>query len=384
MKKSLLVLLIVASGILGADVKAASLYGKVIEVNSGDVITVFNLNRSVRVKLVGVDAPEMQQAFGDAARKHLSDLVYDKSVLVQYSGIGADRSVTGRVLLDTVDIGAQMIRDGAAWFDPNNLSSLSETDRAVYQQSEQAARSERRGLWQAENPMAPWEFVRNETLKRNPVASLKEVFPEARAKRNAPAPELTNLTLMTAGMNPAAPSQTNSNADYSWAASSSRKNWRRLQPEGESFSVLVPEEGREITTPKAFGDQMIDMKNYVARDGWAFYSVVWVTGPTYGETDQSVIKSSLAGYLKGSGQGKGGIADFECEPKGQKNVSVSGYTGVEFDFTTCPVPNRVRVYTKVVGEQRQLYIGAVAYTEEDENVTRFLKSFTVGKPTRLR
>ena len=67
--------------------QAASLYGKVIEVNSGDVITIFNLNRPVRVKLLGVDAPEMDQAFGDVAKKHLSDLVFDKAVLVHYSGI---------------------------------------------------------------------------------------------------------------------------------------------------------------------------------------------------------------------------------------------------------------------------------------------------------
>ena len=42
----------------------------------------------------------------------------------------------------------------------NNHDRLSATDREVYQQSEQAARSERRGLWQAENPIAPWEFVK--------------------------------------------------------------------------------------------------------------------------------------------------------------------------------------------------------------------------------
>ena len=57
----------------GATAKAASLYGKVIEVNSGDVITIFNLNRPVRVRLQGIDAPETGQAFADVAKKHLSD-----------------------------------------------------------------------------------------------------------------------------------------------------------------------------------------------------------------------------------------------------------------------------------------------------------------------
>src|SRR5215213_8197460 len=141
--------------LLSTDVNAASLFGKVIDVSSGDVITVFNLNRPVRVKLLGVDAPEMDQAFGDVAKKHLSDLIYDKSVSVEYAGISADGSLAGRVLLNGSDIGAQMIRDGAAWFDPNNLSHLSTTDREVYHDSEQAARSERRGLWETENPVAP-------------------------------------------------------------------------------------------------------------------------------------------------------------------------------------------------------------------------------------
>src|SRR5215217_5102949 len=159
-----------------AAVKAASLFGKVIEVNSGDVLTITNLNRPVRVKLLGVDAPEMNQSFGDVAKKHLADLVLDKSVLVEYSGIAADSSLTGRVLLNDADIGAQMIRDGAAWFDTHS-NRLSVTDRDVYQQSEQAARNERRGLWQEENPTAPWEFIRAQAYPRKPVASLNPLLP---------------------------------------------------------------------------------------------------------------------------------------------------------------------------------------------------------------
>src|SRR5215216_7464331 len=104
----LLVLLLLFSSV---DVSAASLFGKVIDVNSGDVITIFNLNRPVRVRLLGVDAPELDQTFGDVAKKHLADLVYDKSVLVEYSGIDGDHSVNGRVTIEGIDIGVQMIRD---------------------------------------------------------------------------------------------------------------------------------------------------------------------------------------------------------------------------------------------------------------------------------
>ena len=72
-------ILLLAICFIPLDVQAASLFGKVIEVNSGDVLTVFNLNRPVRVKLLGVEAPEMNQVFGDVAKKHLADLFRQSS-----------------------------------------------------------------------------------------------------------------------------------------------------------------------------------------------------------------------------------------------------------------------------------------------------------------
>ena len=257
-------------------VNASSLFGKVIEVNSGDVITIYNLNRPVRVKLMGIDAPEMNQAFGDLAKKHLSDLVFEKSVLVEYAGIGSDRSLTGRVLLNDADIGAQMIRDGAAWFDPGNGNRLSTTDREVYQQSEQAARNEKRGLWQQENPVAPWEFVKAEAMRRNQAASLRETVSGVTPKRNGPAPELNNLTLMAGRMN-AGPAP--SDGYSAWARSATRKNWSRFQPAGEDFSVEIPEGGERASTPYPIGDQMVDIKSYAIRDGWAVYSLAWFRAP---------------------------------------------------------------------------------------------------------
>src|ERR1043166_3594080 len=98
MKRYVLVLAFIVSYFVSAD--AASLFGKVVDVASGDVITIYNLNRPVRVKLMGVAAPEMNQAFGDVAKKHLADLVFEKSVLVEYAGIAPDSSLTGRVLLN--------------------------------------------------------------------------------------------------------------------------------------------------------------------------------------------------------------------------------------------------------------------------------------------
>jgi micrococcal nuclease len=366
-------------------VEAASLFGKVIEVNSGDVLTVINLNRPVRVKLLGVDAPEMNQAFGDVAKKHLADLVLDKSVLVEYSGIGSDSSLTGRVLLNDADIGAQMIRDGAAWFD-TNTNRLTVTDRDVYQHSEQAARHERRGLWQEENPTAPWEFVRAGALRMNPVSNLSSVQPEAKATSKRSASELTTFTLMTARIAaaPQPPSPSTSVTSSNMVPAGTRPpsgNWRSLRPAGANFSALVPENGKQTAIPVPIGENNL----YIGHDGWSMYAITWVTAPTMGETDKEAISVSLDLFLEGVGLGfqtraerVGRPTPFQCELENEKNISQSGYTGTEFDLNTCTVPARARAFTRVVDDQRQMYIAVVFYMEEDENVSRFIKSFTIG------
>ena len=352
--------------------------GKVIEVNSGDVITIFNLNRPVRVKLLGVDAPEMNQAFGDVAKKHLYDLVFDKGVLVDYSGIAADKSLTGRVLLNDADIGAQMIRDGAAWFDPNNMDRLSATDREVYQQSEQAARSERRGLWQQANPIAPWEFVKAENLKRNPVVSLNRNEPSTRVRPDGFGSELTNFSLMTRNVKAAEPSSATS------VLKSELIDGAGL-PSGLPFIAFPPPNGTRVVKSVAFGSEIVKTNQYLAWEGRNLYSVAWFTAQTYGEDDHMALDQFIfEEYMAGvAGALTGGDPKARCHPQSEKDVSANGYFGVELDLSLCPMPTRIRAFTKTTGDKREVYFAAVTFRDEDANVTRFLKTFTIrGKASK--
>lgn len=370
------------------EVRAASLFGKVIDVSSGDVITVFNMNRPVRVRLLGIDAPEKDQAFGDVARKHLSDLVHEKLVLVDYSGIAADHSVAGRVLLNDIDIGAQMIRDGVAWLDPNHLSRLSATDREIYHQSEQAARSERRGLWQAENPVAPWEFAKAETRK-NQYPSLNSKVTASGRRTEGRVSELTNLSLLMRETNaPGRGPVTRGDIRAAWESlTPTSKNWGELRPEGQNFSVLVPEEGRQLVYPVHIGQELVDVTIHVAREGASVFAVLWLTGPTLGETDKAAIDDSVVnGFIKGfhTSYQRGDRGEFSCPRMSEKNISMSGYTGREFDLSSCTLPTRARAFTKVVGDQRQMYFSVVFYGDENETVSKFINSFTVvGQKSKL-
>ena len=385
---------------LTTTVEASTLFGRVIEVNDGDVLTVFNLNRPVRIKLLAVDAPEASQAFGEVAKKHLTDLVYERSVVVEYSGISADGSLVGRVLLNNTDVGAQMIRDGAAWFDASTRDRLSAGDREVYQQSEQAARREHRGLWQAENPIAPWEFVRAQTLRRNPAASLNSVLPAAKvqAAKESPhraTPELTSFMLLATrvGGSAAPPNRSDAgpvgsrdgNARVPWQETD-RKNWRLYKPAGENFSALLPEDGKHTVIEIPNEGETYDLHVYAAHDGWAVYALMWITGPTEGETDKAVADQLVRKFLEGFGAGyeQQTQRTFSCELEGETRTSVNGYSRSEFELTSCTIPAKVRIYTRVRGGDRQMYVGAVFYVEEDDNVSRFIKSFTVSAAPRSR
>jgi hypothetical protein len=116
--------------------------------------------------------PEAGQPFSEAARDHLRALVLDQTVMVDYTHL-ADGYLEARVILKGVDIGSQMLRDGVAWYDHATDYELTESDRQLYAQCEQAARAEKRGLWHDESPVAPWDYRRIQQAKLDGKSSLQ-------------------------------------------------------------------------------------------------------------------------------------------------------------------------------------------------------------------
>src|SRR5689334_14555881 len=139
--------------------QAATLQAKVTDVQSGNTIVVSNINRPLKIRLKGIAPPEAGQAFSDAAREHLKALVMDKAVFVEYTDL-SDGYLQAKVSFNQVDIAAQMLRDGVAWYDRSGDYALSAADREFYARCEEAARTEKLGLWSDQHGTAPWEFRR--------------------------------------------------------------------------------------------------------------------------------------------------------------------------------------------------------------------------------
>jgi micrococcal nuclease len=360
------------------EVRAASFYGKVIEINDGDLITVSNQNRPVKVRLLGIDAPESGQPFAEIAKQHLKDLVIDKMVTVEYSSLGLHSSVVGKVILDGADICAQMVRDGAAWFDINNNSRLSELERQVYAQSEAAARNERRGVWQNGDAIAPWEFLRLQALQAiKPTPSLNQTdattAPTSQRRTVRKSSQLTPEAIL--GSDYVRAGDRSSAAFYSAMAPIAR-DWRKFEPPGQGFSVIVPEGGRKSLDVTFFEDKPINTYAYLVKERSTMYGVIWLAGPAGGELDEVAIPTALAGILKGFSQSYEKIGEkYKCDAKAPRKVPVAGYTAMEFDLVGCHNPGAIRVYTRVVGEERVFIMGLSFFEEPDPNVKRFLNSF---------
>ncbi len=146
---ALLILLAAASPAL-----ARSLQGVVSHVTDGDTIWVrpAGASEAVQVRLLGVDAPEICQAFGVQARQALTERVLHRPVDVAVRAQDVYHRTVGRVTLGGVDIGAWLVQSGHAW------SSHYKRRAGPYAAQEAQARAARRGLWAEAAPQEPRLF----------------------------------------------------------------------------------------------------------------------------------------------------------------------------------------------------------------------------------
>lgn len=138
---------------------AEILQGKVISISDGDTVTVLDSNNTAwKVRLMGIDAPEKHQAFGMKSKESLSDLIYGKSVSVEYHKTDRYGRTVGKIMVDGVDANLEQVRAGLAWHYKQYQKEQSAEDRVTYSLAEEQARVTRKGLWHDEAPMPPWDW----------------------------------------------------------------------------------------------------------------------------------------------------------------------------------------------------------------------------------
>jgi endonuclease YncB( thermonuclease family) len=147
--------LLVPVGAYAQDDAGARWLASVTYVVDGDSIWVRPADGGrVRLRLEGIDAPEICQSFGEQARQAMQALALDQPVWVTIRA----RDVYGRAIArvvrvrDRMDVARQMVREGWAWADRFHGR------RSRYGRDETTARAAGRGLFAQSEPEWPGDF----------------------------------------------------------------------------------------------------------------------------------------------------------------------------------------------------------------------------------
>ena len=153
------IIFVTSSLLLAFVTNAEVLNGTVVGISDGDTITVLdNSSKEHKVRLMAIDAPEKSQAFGNEAKKTLSNYIYKKEVSVEYKKYDKYKRIVGKVTLDGQDICLKMIVDGMAWHYTEYEKEQTKTDRDLYREAEAFARKMKIGLWIDAQPIEPSKF----------------------------------------------------------------------------------------------------------------------------------------------------------------------------------------------------------------------------------
>lgn len=153
---------------------------KVVKVFDGDTLEVItdtkspsNKGNKLRIRFLGIDAPEKNQDKGDYCKNLLSQKV-EKDSLVDVEIFGKDRysRVIGKIFVrenkslnpKRVDVGYWLITQGCAWHYVKYAKDQPSQDRSLYAEAQAKAEKDRIGIWeslkQGQRPMTPESFRR--------------------------------------------------------------------------------------------------------------------------------------------------------------------------------------------------------------------------------
>ena len=127
-----------------------ALSGKVVSIHDGDTITLLQDKQQIKVRLFGIDAPELKQPYGKKSKQFLANLIAGEVVEVDENGKDRYKRTIGTIYLNGADINAQMVANGYAWA----YRKFSKK----YAPQESKAKKQGLGLWRDKEPIPPWVF----------------------------------------------------------------------------------------------------------------------------------------------------------------------------------------------------------------------------------
>ena len=129
---------------------------KIKRVVDGDTVHVFSKGELLKVRLVEIDTPEMDQPHGQEAKEYLENLLKEGYIDLHISGTDIYKRKLGRLYWKQKDINRLMVRSGHAWVYDKYV-----TDKTFYE-DQNYAKSKKLGLWKSKDPIQPWRWRRRD------------------------------------------------------------------------------------------------------------------------------------------------------------------------------------------------------------------------------
>ena len=134
--------------------------GECVVVHDGDTISVLVGRKQVKVRLEGIDCPELGQDFGTRARQYTSTECFGKTVSVEPRYHDRYGRTVARVRVGGRDLSVMLVEAGLAW---HYVAHSSDPELATAQLNAQKAH---RGLWSMRSPTPPWQWRRTERSRK--------------------------------------------------------------------------------------------------------------------------------------------------------------------------------------------------------------------------
>jgi len=156
MRLAVLMSMLTFAGGLPGTARAASpapTRWRVVSVHDGDTVMCIDDDKAQhKVRLFGIDAPEIGQAFGTKSRDKLAEIVKGRTVEVEAHGEDRYGRTLARLEAAGKDVNREMVKAGLAW----HYARYS--DDSTLASAQRDARSAKRGLWADKKPVPPWEW----------------------------------------------------------------------------------------------------------------------------------------------------------------------------------------------------------------------------------
>jgi len=127
-----------------------------VAVNDGDTITVLDQEgNKMRIRLYGIDCPELEQFYGPEAKAATEGLVTGKRLTIVTKDVDPYGRTVALVYADNISVNATLINAGYAWWYKQYAKQ-----ETRFAELEKEARAAKRGLWAYPNPQPPWIWRR--------------------------------------------------------------------------------------------------------------------------------------------------------------------------------------------------------------------------------